>query len=293
MAPKLRQHPFLDPGLEREIFLRSFARGKMQPRCEGLCVAQGHHFGRVLALVGRILQRRERDKQSRRVLVGRRPPDTADVFALVNPHVGGCCAGRRDVALETQVQGKVRQPRAQGVHRVVPGRCNLCIEACDGVSHPHGRQHVSALFGVLFAVLCERDSAGPSIGQDNLLDFGAQPHLAARLLDHRLHRLRKARRATHRIVGTAVVGPGDQSMLEQRRGLRWRAVVAPTRTEHGTQLRIDRSPSRRRRANVPRNGEPPRRAAGATPRPARPAGRASRAATEPTGWPHPVVRTRP
>ena len=97
---------------------------------------------------------------------------------------------------------------------------------------------MSALFGVLFAVLFERDSAGPSVGQDDLLDFGAQAHLAARLLDHRLHRLRKARRATHRVVGTAVVGPGDQGMLEQRRSLRWRAVVAPARAEHGAQLRI-------------------------------------------------------
>ena len=53
---KLRQHSLFDPGLERQVLFRSFTDGKVQPGDEGSCVTQGHDFGGVLALVGRILQ---------------------------------------------------------------------------------------------------------------------------------------------------------------------------------------------------------------------------------------------
>ena len=89
-----------------------------------------------------------------------------------------------------------------------------------------------------FATLFEFDAADPAADGEDPPDIAGQPHFTTSGDDRGHQRFGKARGAAHRVIGAGVVRAAHQRMLHERRLLRRRPVVGPTRPQHRPQRRV-------------------------------------------------------
>jgi hypothetical protein len=168
-------------------------------------------------------------------------------------------AGRRDVAVEAEVQHDRRETRAQRARLVRPAGGRGRAEGVDGAVQTDRRDDVCGELDAVLVAALPGHALDAAAGDADLADLDAEPHLAAGRLDRGYQRLGDPCGAADRIPGALVVGAGDQRVLEHRCDRRPAAVVAAARTQHCAQQRIAHARQRLRDAatGVPADPGPP------------------------------------